>query len=115
MSYKWLSVNRSYGMDTHVIRNQSQLEDFLIRRQDTIEFTDGQNLYLIPTGFFIQSLAFVTASDVNITGYIWQKYPKDFPKDFTKGIVSRKRLIRGVHAWINFMSRPENKTVLDMM
>jgi len=87
MSYKWLSVNRSYGMDTHVIRNQSQLEDFLIRRQDTIEFTDGQNLYLIPTGFFIQSLAFVTASDVNITGYIWQKYPKDFPKDFTKGIV----------------------------
>jgi len=24
---------------------------------------------------------------VNITGYIWQKYPQDFPQDFSRGIV----------------------------
>jgi len=74
-------------MDTNVIRNQSQLEDFLSHHQNTIEFSCGQKPYRIPTGFFIQSLAFYTASDVNITGYIWQKYPKDFPQDFVKGIV----------------------------
>jgi len=74
-------------MDTNVIRNQSQLEGFLSHHQNTIEFSGGQKPYRIPTVFFIQSLAFSTASDVNITGYIWQKYPKDFPQDFVKGIV----------------------------
>jgi len=28
----------------------------------------------IPTGIFVQSLKFVSASEVNITGYIWQRY-----------------------------------------
>jgi len=87
MSYKWLSVNRLYGIDTNVVRNQSQLEDFLPRNQDTIEFLGGQKPYRIPTGFFIQSLSFVNSSDVNITGYIWQKYSPDFPNDFVKGII----------------------------
>lgn len=32
---------------------------------------------LVPTGIFIQSVAFTSASDVNVTGYIWQRYSKD--------------------------------------
>lgn len=33
---------------------------------------------LIPTGVFIQSPGFTSASDVNITGYIWQNYDTNF-------------------------------------
>ncbi|GAB4519661.1 MAG: hypothetical protein Tsb0020_38240 [Haliangiales bacterium] len=31
----------------------------------------------VPTGVFIQSLNFMSASDVNITGYVWQRYHLD--------------------------------------
>ncbi len=30
----------------------------------------------IPTGIFIQSLKFESASEVNLTGYLWQKFSK---------------------------------------
>lgn len=41
-------------------------------------FRDGPPIQ-IPTGIFIQSAAFSSATVVNLTGYIWQTYPKDFP------------------------------------
>jgi len=87
MGYKWTSKTRPYGADTHVIKNESQLEDFLLHHHNAAQFKDGQEPYRIPTGLFIQSVAFITASDVNITGYIWQKYPQDFSEDFVKGRV----------------------------
>ncbi|WP_428261498.1 hypothetical protein [Haliangium sp.] len=31
----------------------------------------------VPTGVFVQSLKFVNASDVNITGYLWQRYDRN--------------------------------------
>ncbi|MCB2263343.1 MAG: hypothetical protein LGR52_10495 [Candidatus Thiosymbion ectosymbiont of Robbea hypermnestra] len=87
MNYKWVSVSRLYGSDTSVIRNESQLGDFLQSQKGTVEFSGDRDPYQILTGFFIQSLAFVTASDVNLTGYIWQKYPEDYPQDWVKGII----------------------------
>ncbi len=86
MNYRWLNVQRSHEADTTIVHDQSELEEFLRKNHDTREFTTEDKPYRIPTGFYIQSLAFVAASDVNITGYIWQKYPADFP-DIEKGIV----------------------------
>lgn len=42
---------------------------------------------LIPTGLFIQSVEFVSANDVNLTGYIWQKYRDDIPASVSRGFV----------------------------
>lgn len=42
---------------------------------------------MIPTGVFIQSVGFVQANDVNVTGYIWQKYGDDIPDDVSRGFV----------------------------
>lgn len=86
IAYEWSKTQRIQGYETNVVMNKSDLEKVLEKR-DTIEFQDGQKPYCIPTGFFIQSLAFITPSDVNITGYIWQKYPIDFPKDIKKGFI----------------------------
>lgn len=86
IGYKWFQVQRIHGKDTNVVRSQAELEK-LLEARDTIEFKSKQQPYRIPTGFFIQSLAFITPSDINITGYIWQKYPDNFPRDIEKGFI----------------------------
>ncbi|NNG01118.1 MAG: hypothetical protein HKM93_17135 [Desulfobacteraceae bacterium] len=86
IGYKWFLVQRIHGVDINVVRNSSDLKK-LLQARDTVEFKNGRRPYHIPTGFFIQSLAFMTPSDINITGYIWQKYPEDFPKDIQKGFI----------------------------
>ena len=54
----------------------------------------------IPTGLFIQSVEFVKANDVNITGYIWQKYNDTIPADrppgfsFPEEVMSADTVIR---------------------
>lgn len=86
IGYKWIQVHRLHGQDTDVVRNKAQLEKVLSSR-DTVEFQGNRTLYRIPTGYFIKSIAFVTPSDVNITGYLWQKYPADLPPGYKKGII----------------------------
>lgn len=38
---------------------------------------ENDELRYLPTGVYIQSLQFFSATDVNVTGYIWQKYACD--------------------------------------
>ena len=45
----------------------------------------GPDRIRIPTGVFIQSVEFVKSNDVNLTGYIWQKYGDDVPADVARG------------------------------
>jgi hypothetical protein len=41
----------------------------------------------IPTGVSIQSIEFLDANNVLVTGYVWQKYGDELPDDFVQGIV----------------------------
>lgn len=86
IGYKWFQVQRVHKIEMIMLKNESDLEE-LLEGGDTVQFANRQKPYFIPTGFFIQSLAFITPSDVNITGYMWQKYPEDFPKEIKKGFV----------------------------
>lgn len=87
IGYKWFEVQRVHGIGTNVVKNETELQELLQTETNTIEFREGQKPYQVPTGFFIQSLAFMTPSDINITGYIWQKYPENFPAGIEKGFV----------------------------
>ena len=57
------------------------------------EFTrDSEELYqskpeFIPTGVFVQSIEFLTDTNVKLTGYIWQKYPKTLPEKLRKSFI----------------------------
>lgn len=42
---------------------------------------------VIPTGVFIQSIHFTSGTEVDVTGYVWQKYPNGTPKDLARGFV----------------------------
>ncbi len=41
----------------------------------------------VPTGLFVQSLEFLGANNVQLTGYIWQRYTPDMPAGIDKGFV----------------------------
>ncbi len=84
--WMWSQTERHYGEGTHLVRDATDLERVLAE-SDSIEFQKGESPYQVPTGLFIQSLAFNSSSDVNLTGYIWQKYPSDFPQEFKKGVI----------------------------
>ena len=86
IAYKWFQVQRVKQQNSIEIRDNETLSRILSAR-DTVEFKSGGKTFEIPTGFFIQSISFITASDVNITGYLWQKYPEDYPPSFRKGVI----------------------------
>lgn len=112
IGYKWVEVQRIHGTETNVITNESVLEN-LLQARDTVEFDRGRDPYQIPTGFFIQSLAFITPSDTNITGYIWQKYPEGFPEEIPKGFIFPEEVISGntkVHKVYESKGEQDGKT-----
>lgn len=86
IGYKWLQVQRIRSVEVNTVKNASEVAD-LFKFKNTVEFENGEKPYQVPTGFFIQSLKFMSLSDVNITGYIWQKYPEDFPEDIERGFI----------------------------
>lgn len=47
----------------------------------------GEERLIIPTGVFIQSVEFVTASNVEVSGYVWQRYAGSIPAEVERGIV----------------------------
>jgi hypothetical protein len=47
----------------------------------------GVKPILIPTGVVVKSLEFLTGDNVQVTGFIWQKYGPDVPKDLDRGVV----------------------------
>ncbi|MDH5552295.1 MAG: hypothetical protein OEX82_03105, partial [Nitrosomonas sp.] len=44
-------------------------------------------LIYIPTGIFIQSIEFVNATNVTLTGYLWQRYPHEYKETITQGVI----------------------------
>ena len=47
----------------------------------------GEQPFTVEVGVFIQSLRFANASDVEMTGYVWQRWPADAPDGLEPGVV----------------------------
>jgi hypothetical protein len=47
----------------------------------------GTPALTVPTGVFIQALRFTDANDVDVSGYVWQRYADSLPVDLQRGIV----------------------------
>lgn len=41
----------------------------------------------IPTGFFVQSVEFVSSYNVRVTGFVWQHYSSRVPADIVRGVI----------------------------
>ncbi len=89
----WLKQGRELAVRTEVIANSAELDAFITRETEATtaaNFAEGPPI-LIPTGVFVQSLVFNSSSDVNLTGYVWQKYPVDFP--YQKGVIFPEQIM----------------------
>lgn len=83
----WLRQGREVNAQTEIVRSQAALNTFIAEQTASgaaMNFSAPDRIDL-PTGVFIQSLVFNSSSDVNLTGYIWQRYPLDYP--YEKGVI----------------------------
>ena len=78
----WYREVATYTTHSKQLSTPAQVDSFL----SSTEKPASPSRRYIPTGVYIQSLKFTSASDVNITGYIWQKYAPDVP-DSSRGFV----------------------------
>ncbi|MEI6242682.1 MAG: hypothetical protein WCP39_04670 [Chlamydiota bacterium] len=65
--------------------------------------------FYVPTGVFIQSVEFPTQGTVRVGGFVWQKYPVDFP--YTKGI-SFPQKVGEISVETIFLSKEKEYTLI---
>lgn len=67
ISLIWYKQHTNYKPNTKELFNKQAIDTFL-------ENIDLNGVSTIPTGLYIESLKFVSANDVYVSGIIWQKY-----------------------------------------
>ncbi|MDX3386031.1 hypothetical protein PV682_31920 [Streptomyces niveiscabiei] len=48
---------------------------------------EGRSPVVVPTGLYVESIEFTNSNNVAVSGYVWQRYPANTPKDITRGVV----------------------------
>jgi hypothetical protein len=64
------------------ITNPDELDAFMAAHPESFVAA-----YRVPTGVFLQSFEFLNASNVEMTGYVWQTYGSDIPDHVARGVV----------------------------
>lgn len=80
------------------ITSQAELDAFMAEHKAAFSRFD----YLIPTGVYLKSFEFLSASDVEMSGFIWQKYGPDIPASVERKIALPEQLENAyapVEAW----------------
>ena len=70
------------------LTSPQELDAFMAQHKASFE----QYEYLIPTGVFLQSFEFQSTSDVEMSGFVWQKYGPDVPAELRRGIALPEQL-----------------------
>jgi hypothetical protein len=65
------------------VTSESALEEFIASHPETFAQYD----YLIPTGVYLQSFEFLNASNVHMSGFVWQTFAADIPEHVQRRIV----------------------------
>jgi hypothetical protein len=85
----WILIQQSERQRLWVgqpITSQAELDSYL--ESHLANWTPGSpKPVLLPTGVMIQSIEFLNANNVTVSGYVWQKVGPDVPKDITPGVV----------------------------
>ncbi|TVR99584.1 MAG: hypothetical protein EA406_03130 [Rhodospirillales bacterium] len=83
---QWWRVHTSFDPNPEQLITPADVQIYL-DREGFSPPVDGSEPFLVPTGVFIQSLAFRTPNDVHVTGYVWQRYDDDLPEGLSRGVV----------------------------
>ena len=82
IGYIWYSVDQRHAPNPSQLVDQEAAESHMRAAWQEAGLTASEMPPLIPTGVFIQSMNFNSAIDVNLTGYIWQRYPAGYEKGY---------------------------------
>ncbi len=69
------------------VNQQAEVDALLESSANNAGAPAGNGPYLVPTGVSIQSLEFLSANNVQVTGYVWQTYDASMPAGVTRGFV----------------------------
>lgn len=69
-----------------VITGLEGLDSFLSRHAAQ-QASHGDPPIYVRTGVFVQSIEFASANNVIVTGYLWQRYPREVPEAIARGFV----------------------------
>ena len=69
-----------------LVTSQREVDAYLAQHLPATDGGAGMP-FLIPTGVMVQSFEFQNAFDVEVTGYVWQKYAPAIPPEITRGFV----------------------------
>lgn len=70
-----------------LITSYTELNRFKSVQRNTSQETHLEPLISIPTGIYVQELEFLDSYNVNISGYVWQKYADTLPKNLGQGFI----------------------------
>lgn len=76
---------RTYTSSRNLLLNDTAIDQLLTPIEDLSIRSKQEPPVQIPTGVFVQTLDFSSPTDVFVTGYIWQKYDSDIPKEVIPG------------------------------
>jgi hypothetical protein len=72
------------GLDGHAMLSQDDVDAFLTTHLGAA--ASHPPPYRIPTGVLVESIEFLSANNVQVSGYVWQKWPHGVPADITRGV-----------------------------
>jgi hypothetical protein len=73
---QWYIEDSSYKPNECQLTDELSAHNDLLDKMEKAGYPSMADIELVPTGLFIQSLEFRDANDVNLTGYVWQRYDK---------------------------------------
>lgn len=85
-AYMWYRVDAGFAPNPEQLVSDADVQNYL-KTWQTERQSGAEGLQLIPTGLFIQSFKFRNSSEVNLTGYLWQRYKKGLHDDIERGFV----------------------------
>jgi hypothetical protein len=101
MLFTWrvIAVSNRWTPDVGTTIDSPQaLDEFIAAHPDSFAAYD----YRIPTGVYLQSFEFLNSNNVEMSGFVWQKYGPEIPESVVRGIVLPEQLedaYEAVEAW----------------
>ena len=91
LAFTWsviLNSHRYSATNGQPLASAAELDAFMAEHEAAFAPYD----YFIPTGVYLQSFDFRSSSNVEMSGFVWQKYGPDVPADLRRGIALPEQL-----------------------
>lgn len=108
LSAVWYLVDANIRLDRalgNIVVDQAQVDSYLAGHgvPPTIAASGGtggtaESPWRVPTGVLVQAMEFANANDVQVTGYVWQRYAASIPADVERGFVLPEAVVESVQA-----------------